>query len=329
MQIKTLQDPNYDYKQLLEKGKQQCSNPKGGIVEQSFFYLDPLSAKAWSGISHRSKYISTFDNLTLDWPEWITQTILQQIQTSGFDPNKVDVIGLGMGDGYKELLLSRGLDRTNQFHQLRCFLLDLSPELVKESQKSFEKEFAGRPHVQAIGYLGDFHHLSEYKDIFYRPEDQNILRVGTMFGTLVSLRTEKQFIEECSKAFKPKDLLLIDVSLGFAPHDRPDLIQEKDPFFQGQSSIEWIGEVFRRYHNPSADIRFDFSVKQGESIFPNTYTLEIQAITEEQTKFSLFQRHRYSAKEFIETFAELGWKPLQGRQYGYDNRQLIYIFAKD
>ncbi len=329
MQINGWRAPDYNHIDLTQQIAQQFSRPEGGSIDQSFHYIDPYGASEWYSICRQSHYLSMFDNLPVDWPDWLAKIVLHHIKQTSFHPGKVDVVGLGVGDGQKETLVCSGLYRASAWQRLRCFLVDLSPALLTEAHTHFVDTFTDKRNVESKWILGDFHQLPKYKELFADPVDAHVIRIATMFGeTLANLRNERDFIQHSLKAFKPGDLLIVDVALGFAPHDRPDLIQKADPFFQSTTVKDWMIRSLKRNRPGVREIQLEMLVKHGLSAFPNAYTIEIQATADQRSVFSLLQQHRYVADDFVKTFMSLGWRPLEGRQYGYLKRQLIYIFAK-
>lgn len=320
--------PEYDQFALSQEIEQQFSVLHGGSIEQHAFYIDTHAAADWYNLCRQAQYLSNY-HPPADWTDKVTRMILHHLKKTSFDQNRIDIVGMGVGDGEKETSLSAGLLRARVFDRLRCFLLDISAPLAMKAHQHFVRTLGKQPHVESNWLVGSIHNLPRYTSLFHHIDDTNTLRVGTLFDVLGNIRHERNFIEQSlSRAFKSGDLLILDPSLCFAPADNIELIKQKDPSLTSTYGLEWIEGVIRRYRPQTQEIRFDFEVKTGVSTFPKAYTVEILATLDNQATFSIFQKHRYDADQFIKTFNALGWRPLDGMLWGPNESQLIYIFAK-
>lgn len=320
--------PEYDLFDIDQEIAQQFAVLEGGAIEQHAFYFDINAAAAWYNLCRQAQYLSNY-HPPADWPDKIAGTILHHLKKSQFDKNRIDVIGLGVGDGEKETSLCGALLRGRAFDRLRCFLLDISTPLAMKAHKHFVQTLGRKPTVQSNWLVGSIYNLPRYTSLFHEPEDKNIMRVGTLFSVLDNVRHERDFIEKSLRPFKSGDVLIVDPTLCFAPADDLERVRKEDPTFETSvAGLEWLENVIRRYRPQTQEIRFDFEAKTGASTFPKAYTVEIKATLDNQATFSIFQKHRYEADDFIQTWNELGWKPLDGILWGPKEREMIYVFTK-
>lgn len=332
MELNGWKAPDYDHIQLTKDMKIQLGALQGGAIEQASLYLDATSAADWCALASQEKYMSTFDNLPVDWGDWVAQLVSNHLKETDLDLDKVDVLGLGAGDGKKETILSRALYQKMPLQKLRCSLMDLSPSLAIQAHTHFTQSFRGKKNTECRFLLGDMHSLPFYNELFYDPVDAKTLKILCMFGgTFGNLRHEIHFIQNTLRACKSGDLLLLDVSLGFAPANQPEQIYKEDPRLSNYGTgplEEWMEGTIRRNRDNVKTVRFENSLKTGVSTVPNTYTIEIQAVVDEEARFSVLQLHRYNPDDFVRTFLNQGWKALDGRYFSYKKKQLLYMFAK-
>ncbi len=95
---------------------------EGGSLEQSSLYLDPAGAAAWYAVANVPAYAARRE---LQHLGDVAAAVLQQVGTAG-----LDVIGLGCGDGHKEVRLVQHLLADPEPPAIRLFLLDLSQPLL-------------------------------------------------------------------------------------------------------------------------------------------------------------------------------------------------------
>ncbi len=329
MQANGWRAPDYNQLLLTRDIKHQFSAPKGGAIDVACFFVDPYGAADWCSAAQEDRYLSTFE-VPPDWIFWIAGLISRHLKDTYFLQDQIDVIGLGAGDGRKETALCDGLLQTNVFQKLRCFFVDISPTLAIESHGHFVQYFGESPLVESNWILGNFFHLPRYTNLFYNPDDVNRLRVGCVLGGIFGvILHEVGLIEQSLRAFKTGDLVIVDVCLGFAPPDQKELIQKQDPSFNTTHGLKWIAGVIRRNRPDLSSLRFQYEVKRGLSTIPDTYTIETLATIDEQAVFSVYRKHRYSKEGLLGTFAKLGWRLLESKHYGRDDRQLISVFVKE
>ena len=257
-----------------------------------------------------------------------------------FSKKKIDIIGLGAGDGKREAVLMQCLIDAYPDLSIHCHLIDTSYPLLLVAHSNLCSIFSKSARVTFQEHHGDFHRLPQMSDIFDSETSEHTLRVGTMFGaTLGNLDNELRFIRDSLQAFKPGDLFLVDVMLGFASPQNEEHIMKEDPRFAPntntwRSGLEhWLESTLFQYRNHCPNIEFENVLSRTTSPIPNTYTVEIHAMIETESskkaRFNMVRLHRYEQESFIGSFAKEGWKRIGGKTFGYEKKRLWYLFMKE
>lgn len=322
--------PDHNLLDLVRIVTEQFANPNGGPIDHMAFYLDPQGAAEWCFRINQGTKAQVFFGLPAHWTQWATGLILRHLKGTSFDQDRIDVLGLGVGDGKKETTLCDTLAKQSHLEQLYCVLLDISPASVEQAHAQFLHSLGTHPRARVLWALGNYHNLPSYADLFQTQDSRPVLKVGTLFSIIDNVRYDAEFIEESLCVFKSGDLIVIDCCLGYAPPDEMEIIQQEDPSltFLRNSSFHWFNDVVRRYCPDPISIDLGVEVSTERSGIPNSYTLDTIAVVNKKTRFSLMVRHRYVAEDFVHAFETRGWKPLGGLTYGPDKKQLLYIFAK-
>ena len=330
-------EPGVDPIQMAKKLAHLCTAKRGASLDQDLLYFDALSAAGWTGICSQSDYRSTFEGFSF---HWIASVIKDHLADTKFKQRRVDVIGLGCGDGIKEAELLRSLLDISKEFELTCHLVDKSSPLLITAHRNLTNTFKEGKNVLVREYLADIMHLSNLVTLFDGEDSQNVLRVGTMFGgTLGNLDNELRFIKDSLRSFKSGDLVIVDVVLGFAPYTDSDAIWSEDPrlAFSGtyqEATENWLLGTLNRYRSFSGNTMIENRLHTNPSTSPiqKTYTVELHAVTEqghERADFNMLRLHRYDQEEFIAAFVKQGFRRLAGKTYGINNKKLIYVFIKE
>src|SRR5580658_2105607 len=142
----------------------------GGQIEQSFLYLDPMSAACWCAIADQEDSSSAQRSMPID-------RAATAIAIAA--PNAhLDLLGLGCGDAKHEArLLQHLLDQKkpsptdprlgpsdSRLSQapLRLFLLAISKPMLSHVFKPAQDPLARCPSVTVCAFQGNFHHLPQY-----------------------------------------------------------------------------------------------------------------------------------------------------------------------
>lgn len=328
-------EPDVNPMQMYRELTRTCNSARGGPIEQSFLYYDGAGSAGWCDICNQEEYIATFEGFSF---HWIAELIKDHLQDTKYNKKQLDLIGIGCGDGKKEGKLIQGLLDLSPNLNINCYLIDKSLPLLVGAHSHLDSIFADSGRVKIREHFADFMKLTNIPDLFDSEESQNTLRIGTMFGgTLGNLDNELRFVRDSLQAFKPGDLLLVDVVLGFASHDNIEAINIEDPrmSFQGiyqASTQNWLTSILKRHRSIWGDLHFQNVLKPSTSPFAKTYTIELQATIESEKQrptFNMLRLHRYNQEEFIGTFLKEGWKRLSGKTYGLKKRKFLYLFIKE
>ncbi len=313
-----------------------CNTPRGGTIEQSYLYFDGISAAGWRDICNQEDYFASFDgSQSLDLT---AELILDHLKDTKYNKRALDIIGIGAGDARKEGKLVQSLLDLDPSLKVNCHLIDKSNPLLIAAHFYLNGIFANTGRVSVKESLADFWKLPS-SELFSSKENRNTLRVGCMFGyTLGNLDGDLRFVRDSLSAFKSGDLFLVDVILGFAPHNDIEAIRCQDPRLgpnKGvwqQATETWLATTLQRYRINSSNILFENFLSTTTSSFPNTYTIEIHASVQnarKQVRFNMLRFHRYHQESFIGTIAKEGWRKLGGKTFGTNKSCLRYLFVKE
>ncbi len=319
--------PGFDSIKMIKELVLQI-NGRGGRIEQSFLFLDHLSAANWCAIADQEDYVAAQAGKPLDRA---AVAILKAASGAG-----LDVIGLGCGDGKTEVrLVGQLLDRV-EHGDMRLYMVDISQPLLSAAYKHAADTLCDRRGVAMFAIQGNFHELPRYTQLLYNPERAHRRRVVCMFGgTFGNLQNEVLFVRNSLIGFVPGDLLLIDVALTYAPVDKPEEIERRDPRLSGrlppgwQKRYEdWLQGPINRYAKDVRTVTFGSVLDTASCPVPGSYAVDIRAnvatVTGEKC-FSIYRIKRYDAHKLVAVMKQLGWDPVDGWQYGSDPR-ILYLF---
>ena len=329
---------SYSHVGMMNDFLRHVKSPKNTYIDQHFLYIDSLSAVDWVTFCSRDDYQKSINRHDIHSLDWAAKVVTRYLTHSKFKRDRLDVVSLGPGDGKTEEVFLRALLEHLHFEELQCYLFDISPSLAIEAENYIAQAFHYNPHVIPKFVLGDFMELNEHPTIFADAEREDVLRLVCMLGgTFGNLSRDMHFIRHGLSALKSGDLFLVQVFLGSAPSDCLDRIREEDPIFRffdqdrkGRSAIEsWVGGPILRNREGLKTLHFDYRLRQNASSnIAGTYTITMQAVIDETLDFTVLEMHRYNMDHFIRTFADEGFCPIGGRQYGYHNNRLAYLFSK-
>lgn len=331
-------EPSISVTQTTREMQRLFNSARGGSVSESFLYFDGVGAASWCEFANQEEYSKSFGDQTLFWVA--SEMIKNHLDDTKFNKRRIDLIGLGCGDGKRESILAQCLIDTYPELNLHCHLVDTSYPLLLEAHANLSSVFSKSRRVTFQEHQGNFHRLPQMADIFDSEQSDEVLRVGTMFGaTLGNLDNELRFIRDSLQAFKSGDLFLVDVMLGFAPADHLEAIRKEDPRFTPNANTwrtgleHWLESTLLHYRNHCPQITFENILSRATSPIPNTYTIEIHAIVkseqQKEARFNMVRLHRYDQESFIAAFAREGWRRVGGKTFGYEKRRLWYLFMKE
>lgn len=321
----------------MQKELVHLVNGQGGYVEQSYMYLDPMSAACWLAIAEQESYAAGFLGVPLDRA---AEAILRCTGRSA----GLDLIGLGCGDGKLEVRLVQQLLDRREDPDLRLYLLDISSPMLAVAYRHAAEVVGVKRGVQVAAIQGNFHHLPRYTQLLHTAERAHRRRVVCMLGaTFGNLENEVRFLRNSLHGLAAGDLLLFDVSLTFAPADQPEEIRRRDPWLVDRGRVPWEGRVvefltgpLRRYGHEVREVVLKADLGTGWCPVPGSYAIEVEAClaasADAVRHFTLFLIKRHDPTRLIQCMTELGWDPIDGWSYGADAHvpypKLLYLFRK-
>jgi transcriptional regulator with XRE-family HTH domain len=312
--------PGYDPLQLFTQ-LFEVLNGSGGSLDPTYAYLDHGSAVDWYELSNQASFAAKYrQRMPL---ESMARRILEETRHA-----KLDVIGLGSGDGKQEVqLVQHLLDQAEALRQrptLRLYLLDVSQPLLSAGYKHAVDTIQGRDvHVYAI--QGDFNHLPQYTLLHPLAERAHRRRVVLMLGsTLSHVEHEPRFFRHGLASYAPGDLLLLDVSLACGSPERPEEIRRKDPMLRtglSPAHRDWLSGPIKRYCEDVETVELDLSL-DTQCAIPGSYTLEVLATARTNRgrtkRFSVFRFRRYEPERLIALMRTMGWERVAEAPFGMD-----------
>lgn len=289
---------------------------RGGTIEQTYLYLDSKSAASWFAIANQPNYSATRDSVYL---HEAAAKIREYVGDAG-----LEVLGLGCGDGKKEVRLVHLLMAGMPPGRICLYLLDISQPLLGHAFKNAVETLSAGASIFAI--QGNFHHLPFYTQLLHSPGRAQRRRLICMLGnTFGNLENEVLFVRNNLVGQQEGDLLLLHLSQVWAPRDRPEEVHRKDPQLSGSMPMElralekeWMTGPIERYSRPvgsplpemELSSRFDTS----SCTVPGSYAIEKSVLVrseQEERRFTVAYLKRYEAKGLSACMAELGWEPVQ------------------
>ena len=325
--------PEFDPIKMVRELEMQL-NGRGGHVDQTHLYLDPLSAACWCALAQEEGYTAARVEMPLD-------RAAAQIGHCAGEAG-LDVIGLGPGDGKEEVRLTRHLSESRP--DLRLYLLDISQPLLSVAYKHAAETLSDRRGVAVFAVQGNFHHLPRYSQLLSSPERSGRRRVVCLIGnTFANLHNEVLFVRNSLVGFAPGDLLLLNVPLACAPADRPEEILRKDPRLSGRLPTalggiqdryeEWLTGPIHRYLRGARRVELSTHLCTAVCPVPGSYAAEVRATVTmdegEERRYSLIYLKRYDSLKLIQTMRQEGWDPVDGWRYAEQHHpRLLYLFRK-
>lgn len=294
----------------MSRAMERSLNGPGGVLEQTSAYLDTQSATDWldyaNAVSYSSKFRDVFPLTQL------ADAILSHWHGA------FDLIALGVGDGKSETAIVSTL-LSSAHADLRYYLLDISHPLLVVAYNHATTELGDNATVFPIH--GNFLALSSVVALAYRPSARP--RLWTMIGfTFGNLDHEPRFLFDLSACAKPGDLLLLDVSIGWAAHTDEAAVREADPALNQPVPPlceRWLLGPVRRHCRAATAVRLEVAFSRVCPV-PGSYQLTFLAHTElaggGKARHQLFLLRRYNLAELSATLAELGWRTVSQYTYG-------------
>ena len=314
--------PGFDPVKMVKELALQV-NGHGGHIEQSYLYMDHMSAAHWCVIAEQKDYDAMQSSMPL---ERCAARVLRSTGKVG-----LDVVSLGPGSGRNEVRLVKQLLTQAGHADLRLYLLDISQPLLSVAYRHAAEVLAD--HGGAVFAIqGNFHHLPRYGQLLYSPRRAHRRRIITMLGhTFSNLENELRFVRNSLVGFAAGDMLLLDLRMAYAPADNPDQIKERDPGLlsvrrnsNSSSSLhqkwdEFLAGPIRRYGVSKVDVEITRVLDLGCPV-PGSYGVDararVRSATGEEREFSVYYSRRYDATRLHQALAREGWDLVDSWNYG-------------
>lgn len=325
--------PEYDAIELHNDMKMKFAG-RGGNIEQTYLYLDAVSATAWCAFAEQESYTRRRMEMPLGL---VAERIAECVGNVG-----LDVIGLGCGDGRDEVRLAQCLLEQAVSRNLRLYMLDISQPLCCAAYRHAAHVLGHYGTVSVYALQGNFYNLQRYSQLLSSPQRAHRRRVVCMFGnTFANIQNEVLFVRNSLVGFGAGDLLLLSVPEAMAPADQPDQIVRKDrrlsqqiPAQAGTSlhDQQLIG-VVNRYVEGARSVELSASLDRTACVVPGSYAADVRATVKtssgETKLFSMYLSKRYDRASLDQTMASEGWEPVADWRYdAMYHPQLLLLYRR-
>ena len=324
--------PEYDAIKLHNEMKLQFSG-YGGHIEQTYLYLDPISATAWCAFAEQESYTRRRMDMPLGQ---VAERIQECVGNLG-----IDLIGLGCGDGKDEVRLTQCLIQQAKNRNLRLYMLDISQPLCCAAYRYAAHVLTDFSTVSVYAIQGSFYNLQRYSQLLSAPQRSHRRRVVCMFGnTFGNIDNEVMFVRNSLGGFSPGDMLLLSVGQTMAPADKPEQILQKDPRLSHQipqgagisRHDQQLISVVNRYVEGACSVELNSVLDRTSCVVPGSYAANIRATVktnrEETKQFSLMSIKRYDRTQLDQTMASEGWEPVANWHYDTEYHPLLLLLYR-
>lgn len=324
--------PGYSSRNVIRNLQKQIN---GGYpyLDQTGFYIDPVSSDGWAATSQQKTYQAMRHSLAY---EDIADQLIHMLTV--LEPTEeLDIIALGPSQAFEECILAQLLAQS--FKRIRVFLIDVSDGLLEEALNNMSSVTAHHPNVQAFAVRGDFHQLWNYLPEISKPKP-GLRRLITAFTILYNLQDELAFMHNNFVHFEKDDLFLGDFIRTAAPVDDPEAIRGKEVRLSNQSVMgwdhaldQWHTSILKRYCHGFEGVRFDYRLDVHGCLIPGSYAVDKVAhiqLKDDGERMVVIQRYkRYPEKQFVYTFQRVGWMPVNAWHFGRLKERIVYLFQKN
>lgn len=290
-------------------------NGPGGLVEQTYLYLDEPSAADWLSVCSTESFTESYRKTRP-----VGAVAAEIAQLVGELP--LDINALGPGDGKSEVALIEQLRDLLPASEMRLHLLDISHSLLVAACSLAVRTFQGR-HINVLALCGDFHKLHLYEPLLAGANAHTRRRLNTLLGnTLSNLDNELGFLDSLAASSAPGDLCLVDLQTAVASPDQPDEIKAKDPLFNiapPRAFADWLTGPIHRYGCDILEVTLEQELCT-ECLVPGSYEINliahVEVVTGQRKRFVVGRFKRPDPTRLEETLRARGWSVESMRLYG-------------
>ncbi|HNO68805.1 MAG TPA: helix-turn-helix transcriptional regulator [Pseudomonadota bacterium] len=320
--------PGFDPVKMVKELSMQV-NGNGGHIEQSYLYMDHMSAAHWCAIAEQKDYDAMQSSMPL---EKTAARILRTNAQCG-----LDVVALGPGSARNEVRLVKQLMTQSGHADLRLYLLDISQPLLSVAYRHAAEVLADNGGA-VFAIQGNFHHLPRYGQLLYSPRRAHRRRIITMLGhTFSNLENELRFMRNSLCGFATGDLLVMDFRLAYTSSCDPDEIYRKDPTFASRRSTDlsqrrdkFLAGPFRRYGADQVDVEISPALDLSCAV-PGSYGVDLRARVRgdgADREFSVYYSRRYEPNQLLHALRREGWETVESWEYGGDSSPCLLVLLR-
>lgn len=305
-------------------------NSEGGYIEQTYAYIDSMSAAKWYALSTDENYERDYRRLV---------PLEQAAEKLGGHLGRlgIDLICLGSGDARQETRLMQALASSRPQAIHRLFLVDISHALLTTGYRHATELLERLGNVTCYAIHGNFHHLPRYSQLHYRTEVAHRRRVLVMLGhTIANLDNEVRFVRHNLAGYAPGDCLVVDITMAYGSPDKPEEIEAQDPALRNgvrPTVAEWLSGPIRRYVPDLVDVHCTHQLDTACAV-RGSYAIEIMAHVKTkggtERHFSISRHRRHDPDELAKCLRQFGWQELDRIPYGAGAKPdiMLMLFCK-
>ena len=300
-------------------------NSEGGYIEQTYAYIDSMSAAKWYALS-------TDENYERDYRRSVPLELAAEKLGPSLGRAGIDLICLGAGDARQETRLMQALASPRPGVAHRMYLVDISHALLTTGYRHATEVLERLGNVSCYAIHGNFHHLPRYSQLHYKSEVAHRRRVIVMLGhTIANLDNEVRFVRHNLAGYAPGDCLVVDICLAHGSPDRPEEIEAKDPALRNgvrPTVAEWLLGPIHRYVPDLVDVQCSAQIDTACAV-RGSYAIEIMAHVKTkggtERHFSISRHRRHSPDELAKCLNQLGWQEVARIPYGAGSQPDIML----
>lgn len=299
-------------------------NGYGGTLDQSHLYVDPRGAAQWRSLIDTYKGIPS---------QYVAEAIVTEAGGCA-----LDIVALGVGTGHHEIQFVQQVAAHDPV-DLRLFMVDISQPLLTAAHHH-ATETLEHLEIPMVMISGDFNRLPSFMHFFQAADWTARRRILTMFGyTFGNFDNEVRFVKNALGGFPIGDFLVIDVTLAYAPADKPAEVVAKDPAllrkrppeFQRRYD-EFLTGPIQRYAKGVTQITVEPYLDLESCAVKGSYAIDMRATVtaagQAPKQFSVGYTKRYEPTQLMETFRQLGWRCMGNWGYGAGWPSMLFLFQK-
>lgn len=271
---------------------------RGRVLPTIYSYLTNAGYHNWLRLTEDQSYDYYADSLKLFTEH--DKSLATKIK-GALNRDDIDMISLGPGDGRKDVVLLKALEKVFGVSDLYYYPFDVNPSMISHAMTAAgSQRRLKKMKVKAI--LADFDSLPEFSGIYQYRDAPNLLSL--LGNTLGNLPDDRGFLEQIySGAMVRGDLLLLEVRKS----------QASDSTLRTEANMEFDFGPLEMLGIPFELEKLHYKAVDGYSLVPNTKTVmatydAMEYEDKEHTNVKLGLIREYDPIALKDTCEDIGFK---------------------